>query len=106
MPLTKATGTKTDNKTKVIAITGAVISSIAFKVASFGGNPSSSMTLSTFSTTTIASSTTILIANTSASKDTVFAENPNANIKAKVPTSDTGIASIGIKVVLHFPKNK
>ena len=70
-----ATGTKTDKSTRVIAMIGAVISRIACLVASAGVRSGcSSMTRSTFSTTTIASSTTMPIASTTASKETEFAE--------------------------------
>src|ERR1700688_28000 len=62
MPGIKPTGTKTDNSTNVIAMIGAVNCSIAFLVASATGRSgSSSITRSTFSTTTIASSTTMPI---------------------------------------------
>jgi hypothetical protein len=72
-PGTKAIGTNTDNSAKLIAITGPVIWAIAFLVASAGVRfGSCSITRSTFSTTTIASSTTTPIANTMASKETVF----------------------------------
>src|SRR5207248_3109620 len=53
---------------------------------------------STASTTMIASSTTMPIARTSARREMVLAENPSANMTAKVPTSATGTAMIGIKV--------
>ena len=75
IPGMKATGTKTDNSTKVIAIIGAVISRIACFVACAGESSGcSSITRSTFSTTTIASSTTIPMARTTASNETEFAE--------------------------------
>jgi hypothetical protein len=75
MPGIKPTGTKTDNSTNVIAMIGAVTCSIAFLVASATGRSgSSSITRSTFSTTTIASSTTMPIASTNASSETVLAE--------------------------------
>ena len=71
----KATGTKTDSSTSVMAMIGAVISPIAC-LRRLGGRQlgSSSITRSTFSTTTIASSTTMPIASTSASSETVLAE--------------------------------
>ena len=50
------------------------------------------MTRSTFSTTTIASSTTMPIASTSASSETVLAEKPIASSTAKVPIRLTGTA--------------
>jgi hypothetical protein len=71
----KATGTKTDSRTRLMAMIGPVICAIAFKVASGGERSgSSSSTRSTFSTTTIASSTTMPIASTMASSETVLAE--------------------------------
>ncbi len=81
----KPTGTNTDSSTSVIAMIGAVIWRIAFFVASAGDRSgSSSITRSTFSTTTIASSTTMPIASTIASSDTVLAEKPSASSTAKV----------------------
>ena len=75
MPGMKATGTNTDSKTKVMARIGPVISAIAFLQASGTGSSGfSSITRSTFSTTTIASSTTMPMASTSASSETVLAE--------------------------------
>ena len=75
MPGRNATGTNTDRSTSVTAMIGLVISRIAFLVASLiESSGSSSITRSTFSTTTIASSTTMPIASTSASKVTILAE--------------------------------
>ena len=75
MPGMKAIGTNTERRTKVMAMIGAVISVIAFFVASAGDRfGSCSMTRSTFSTTTIASSTRMPMASTIASSDTVLAE--------------------------------
>ena len=75
MPGMNATGTNTDNSTRVIAMIGAVISAIATLTASPGDSSGRSvMTRSTFSTTTIASSTTIPMARTTASSETVLAE--------------------------------
>ena len=75
MPGMKATGTNTDSSTRVMAMIGAVISVIAFLVASATvSSGSSSMTRSTFSMTTMASSTTMPMASTRASSDTVLAE--------------------------------
>ncbi len=55
-------------------ISAPVISSIDLRVASFGGNPSSCITRSTFSTTTIASSTKRPIASTIANIVSVLIE--------------------------------
>ncbi len=54
------------------------------------------MLRSTFSTTTIASSTTMPIASTRPNSDNAFSEKPNKCITASVPTSDTGTAASGI----------
>src|ERR1700744_5361649 len=73
-PGMNATGTNTETSTKVIAMIGPVISTIAFFVASAGDNFGfSSSTRSTFSTTTIASSTRMPIPITTASNETVLA---------------------------------
>src|SRR5262245_55758621 len=75
MPGTKATGTNTDNSTSVMAMTGAVMWLMARRVASAGATCGSfSSSRSTASTTTIASSTTMPMASTRASNDTVLAE--------------------------------
>src|SRR5690606_33695986 len=60
-----------------------------------GGAPSS-MWRSTFSTTTIASSTTMPIASTSPNRVRVLIENPSRYSTANVPTIDTGTASSGM----------
>ena len=74
MPGMKATGTNTDRRTRVMAMMGAVISPIAFLVASLTERSgSSSITRSTFSITTMASSTTMPIASTRARSETVLA---------------------------------
>ena len=54
------------------------------------------MCRSTFSTTTIASSTTMPMASTRPNSDSVLSENPSPSITANVPTSDTGTATSGM----------
>src|SRR6266481_2845853 len=71
MPGMKAVGTKTDDRTSAIPMTGPESSSIAFRAASFGLRPLS-MCRWTPSTTTIASSTTSPMASTSPNIDSVF----------------------------------
>ena len=44
------------------------------------------------------------IASTSASSETVLAEKPSASMTAKVPTSATGTAMIGIRVARRLPR--
>ncbi len=51
---------------------------------------------STFSTTTMASSTTIPMARTSPNNDSVLIEKPNASRTANVPTTETGTATSGM----------
>src|SRR5262245_20640915 len=90
-----AVGTNTAQSTNAIAMIGPVTSSIAFRVASSGFSPSA-IFRSTFSTTTIASSTTIPIATTRPKSERLLMEKPSACITPNVPTSDTGTAAKGI----------
>ncbi|MNN01153.1 hypothetical protein D3C81_1137640 [compost metagenome] len=82
------------------------ICSIDFLVASFGGSPSSDITRSTFSTTTMASSTNKPIASTMPNIVRVFIEKPKAAKMAKVPSNTTGTAMVGIRVARKFCRNK
>ena len=74
-------------------------------VASRGDRPSLGMIRSTFSSTTIASSTTMPIASTMPNSVSVLIEKPNSSMPANVPISDTGTASIGISVARQFCRN-
>ena len=104
MPGMKVTGTKTASSTSVVAMIGAVIWVIAWRVASLGSNPSA-ISSSTFSTTTIASSTTMPMARTNANSVTVLRDIPSARSTPKVPISETGIATTGIRVARRLPRN-
>ena len=64
------------------------------------------MLASTASTTTMASSTTMPIARTRASSETMLSEKPSASMTAKVPISDTGTAISGISVARKLPRNR
>ena len=99
-----AVGMKTAHSTSAIAIIGPETSSIAFRVAAIGDRPSS-IWRSTFSTTTIASSTTIPIERTRPKSDSVLSENPRPSITANVPTSDTGTATSGMIDARHVCRN-
>src|SRR5262245_15259680 len=90
-----AVGTNTAHSTNAVAMIGPVTSLIARRAASTGVNPSA-IFRSTFSTTTIASSTTIPIASTSPNNDRLLIEKPSASITANVPTNDTGTAANGM----------
>ena len=65
-----------------------------------------SIRCSTASTTTIASSTTIPIASTMASRETEFAEYPMALSTMKVPIRLTGTAMVGMSVARKLPRNR
>ncbi len=90
-----AVGTNTATSTSAVAMIGLVTSRIACCAAAIGVNPRA-MLRSTFSTTTIASSTTMPIASTRPNSDSAFSEKPKRCITASVPTSDTGTAASGI----------
>ncbi len=98
-----AVGMKTAQSTRAMAMIGPETSFIAARVASSGSAPSS-MWRSTFSTTTMASSTTIPIASTSPNSESVLSEKPRASITAKVPTSETGTATSGMIDARHVCK--
>src|SRR3546814_8220583 len=57
------------------------------------------MLRSMFSTTTMASSTTMPMASTMPNNVSMLMEKPKAAMTAKVPMSETGIATIGISAV-------
>ena len=61
---------------------------------------------STFSTTTIASSTTNPTDSTIASRVRRFSVNPNACINANAPISEIGIATTGTITERNEPRNK
>ncbi len=73
-PGMKATGTKTESSTRVMAMIGAVISDMACLTDRAGVQSGcSAITRSTFSTTTMASSTTMPMASTMPSSEMVLA---------------------------------
>src|SRR5690349_9326423 len=100
----KAVGTNTAQSTSAVAMIGPVTSLIAWRVASIGERPSAILR-STFSTTTIASSTTTPIASTNPNSERAFMLNPSASITANVPTSETGTAASGITDARHVCRN-
>ena len=59
------------------------------------------MLRSTFSTTTIASSTTMPTASTSPNRLRLFSVKPKIDMKKKVPMSDTGMATMGMTAARH-----
>jgi hypothetical protein len=75
------------------------------RVASRGDSPSSAMTRSTFSTTTMASSTSRPIDSAMPNMVSVLIENPKAASTPNVPNNTTGTAMVGISVARAFCRN-
>ncbi len=90
--------------TRAMAMTAPPTSSMVLWAASPAESPSA-MLRSTFSTTTMASSTTMPMASTSPNRVRLLSEKPKAAIAAKVPISDTGIAITGISAVRQLCRN-
>ena len=105
MPEMNADGMNTAHSVNAIAISAPPTSSIVLCAASRGDMPERRFR-STFSTTTIASSTTMPTASTRPNSDSVFSENPRAARIAKVPTSETGIATMGMMEARHVCRNR
>ena len=106
MPLRKLTGINTAQSTNDVAIRALVSPFIAFFVASYAPICSSSIIRSTFSTTTMASSTTIPMARIRPSMVRRFKEKPNISINPKVPINEIGTAITGIRVARQFCNDK
>ena len=101
----------TANKTNTTPTIGPVISLIAFSVICrmFTFSPfasASSINRVTFSTTTMASSTTMAIAKIKPNKVSVLMEKPKSDITANVPMSDTGMVMQGINTARQLCKKK
>ena len=96
----------TAESVSAMPISAGVISAIDLRVASFGDRPSSDMTRSTFSTTTMASSTRRPMASTSANMVSVLMEYPAIDSTPMVPSSTTGTAMAGMSVARRFCRNR
>ena len=97
-PPKKASGMNTDTRITVVPTTAPVIWLMALMVAALGGSPSSAMMRSTFSTTRMASSTTMPITSTMANMARMLIDMPAASITAKVPSSAMGTTMVGMTV--------
>ena len=97
-PPKKASGTNTEISTTVTPMMAPDIWPMALRVAMSGDRPSSLMMRSTFSTTTIASSTTMPITSTMPNMVSTLIEKPSASSTAKVPIRVTGTTMVGIMV--------
>jgi len=80
--------------------------SIDFAVASRGESPSSLMSRSTFSTTTMASSTRSPMARTMANMVSMLMEKPKSPSTPKVPRRTTGTAMVGTRVARRLPRKR
>ena len=89
MPPRKQQGMNTEVRTRVMASTGPVISSMALSVAARASRPVA-ICRSMFSRTTMASSTTMPIASTRPKSVRLLSVNPIAAMIAKVPIKETG----------------
>ena len=105
MPAMKLHGTNTAQSTSATPITGPVTSSIALNDASRGDSPCS-IQRSTFSTTTMASSTTMPIDSTRPKSERLLRLKPSPAMNAKVPTMATGTATRGMSVARQFCRKR
>ena len=94
----KPRGTNTAAMTSVMAMTAGPTSRSASTAAALALPPCSWRLACTASTTTIALSTTMPIANTSANRVMRLSEKPNPSMKSSDPTSEVGTAMSGITV--------
>ena len=106
MPPKNATGTNTAHSTNTMATTADATWLMDLTAAGKGSKSSSRIKRSVFSSTTIASSTTIPIAKIMANKVSKLMVKPNKYSPAKVPISEIGTAIIGISVARQLCKNK
>src|SRR5438445_292482 len=105
MPVMKAEGTNTAQSTSAIAISAEPTSSMLLMDASRGARPAA-MLRSTFSTTTIASSTTMPIASTRPKSDSALIEKPKRYATENVPTIETGTATRGMIEARQVCRNR
>src|SRR5713101_7778709 len=101
MPDRKAAGTKTAQSVRAMEISAPPTSSIVRWAASNGDMPAR-MLRSTFSTTTIASSTTMPTARTRPNRDRLLIDIPQAARTVNVPIRETGMAMTGMIVARQF----
>ncbi len=104
MPPKKQHGTNTELSARVMARIGPVISSMALIVAVRASYPFA-IIRSVFSSTTIASSTTMPMASTRPKSVRLFRVKPIAAITANVPIKETGTSIIGRIMVFQSCKN-
>ena len=96
----------TAHSTSTMATTAPETSRMASMAAAMGGSFCSDINRSTFSSTTMASSTTMPMASTMANRVRVLMEKPNTHRPAKAPMRETGTAMIGIRVARQLCRNR
>ena len=94
----KASGMNTADSTAVMPTMAPDTCCMALIVASFGDRPSSAISRSTFSTTTMASSTRMPMASTMPNMLIMLIEKPRPSMTAKVPSRHTGTTMPGMSV--------
>ena len=105
MPVTMVSGKNTAIRVSVDAITEIATSLVPCTAACFGSDPRS-ICVVTFSSTTMASSTTIPIDMDSAESETMLSELPVANRYMNEAIRDTGMVMTMIIVARQRPKNR
>src|SRR5581483_4869385 len=106
VPGKNETGTNTEISTSDVAMTALVTSLIAREAALCGSQCSAAMWRCTFSITTMASSTTSPVASVMPNMVSALIEKSNILMKAKVPTSETGMETAGIIVARQSSKKR
>ena len=106
IPLTRVVGINTASNTKTTPTMGPVISPIASVTACRAVYRPVSNRRVEFSTTTIASSTTMATANISPNSVNVLIEKPNNDMIASVPISETGIVIQGMMTARQFCRKR
>ncbi len=104
MPVTRVRGKNTAIRVSVEAITETATSFVPCTAACFGSEPRS-MCVVTFSSTTIASSTTIPIEIDRADSDTIFSVLPVAYRYMNEAISEIGIVIVMMSVARQRPRN-
>ena len=105
VPSRKMIGTNTAISTAVVAMTAKATWRVPRVAAISGGSPRS-MRRCTFSSTTMASSTTRPIASTSASSVRRLIETPNAASSMNEPIRQTGTVTAGISAARKVPRKR
>ena len=106
VPPMNAAGTNTLANTSTVAMIGPETSAMAVSVASIGFMAKSLILRSTFSTTTMASSTTNPIASTNPNNVRMLMEKSRSSIPINVPVKATTIAEQAIAVDLKLCRNR